>query len=135
MCRSCCRRTFGLQFLVFNLLEDTGFYWVHWTLHNPRLFVRFHYLHHRYDPPFSLSGEIMHPVEFLCNVLVPLMAGPVLFAAFGGGTHGEYYVACILGSVAARAARGGATGESGSVLTHEFNVPCFAVCCSRLCRQ
>ena len=39
--------------------------------------------------PCSLAGEIMHPVEFVCNVLIPMFTGPILFASFGGGCHGE----------------------------------------------
>jgi hypothetical protein len=42
----------------------------------------------RYDPPFALAGELQHPVEFLFNILVPLMAGPVI-TALTTGVHGS----------------------------------------------
>jgi hypothetical protein len=32
----------------------------------------------------SLAGEIQHPVEFVFNIIVPLMAGPVLMACISG---------------------------------------------------
>lgn len=60
---------------------------VHYAMHSPRLYRKYHYIHHAYDPPFSLSGEIQHPVEFFFNILLPLMSGPLLFAPLTG-THG-----------------------------------------------
>ena len=133
------RSTFFFQFIMFNFIEDTGFYWyvppslvtVHYTcadqlgscefsvislrccdvkfcickqragafcrrvhrlLHTPKLYNAYHYIHHKYDPPFSLAGEIQHPVEFFFNIIIPLMAGPVL-VALTSGIHGES--ACV----------------------------------------
>lgn len=80
--------TFCWQFLLFNVIEDTGFYWVHRWMHTPWAYKTIHVQHHLYDPPFSLSGELMHPAEFLFNVLVPLMLGPFLVAWYSG-LHGK----------------------------------------------
>ena len=43
---------------------------VHRLLHTPTLYNKVHYIHHAYDPPFALAGELQHPVEFLFNILV-----------------------------------------------------------------
>lgn len=72
---------FTVQFLIFNVVEDTGFYWVHRALHHPRLYRAIHRVHHQHIDTFSLAGEVAHPLEFLFNFLVPMMAGPVLCAA------------------------------------------------------
>ena len=82
---------------------------VHRLLHVPKFYKAYHIVHHQYDPPFrcthavhshckshfplrwagvlngcSLAGEIQHPVEFAFNIIVPLMAGPILMAAISG---------------------------------------------------
>jgi len=76
--------TFIFQFIVINIIEDTGFYWVHRYMHTPWAFKKFHYKHHEYTVPFSLTGEINHPVEFMCNILIPMMTGPFLCGYFQG---------------------------------------------------
>ena len=61
-------------------------------LHTPKLYNSIHHIHHKYDPPFALAGELQHPVEFLFNILVPLMLGPIL-SAVTTGVHGT---SCVL---------------------------------------
>eukprot|EP01116_Phalansterium_solitarium_P006684 TRINITY_DN1902_c0_g1_i1.p1 TRINITY_DN1902_c0_g1~~TRINITY_DN1902_c0_g1_i1.p1 ORF type:complete len:307 (+),score=34.13 TRINITY_DN1902_c0_g1_i1:1275-2195(+) len=75
---------FLTQFVIINLIEDTGFYWVHRWMHTEWAFKKFHYHHHKYLAPFSLVGEIAHPVEFLFNFLLPIMAGPLLLGYLQG---------------------------------------------------
>jgi len=77
-------KLFFFQFVVFNFLEDTGFYWIHRWLHTPYAYNKFHKLHHEYSDPFSLVGELAHPVEFVLNFLLPLMIGPFLLGYFQG---------------------------------------------------
>jgi Delta7-sterol 5-desaturase len=61
--------------VIYNIIEDTGFYWVHVWMHTPWAYKNFHFRHHEHVNVFSLTGEIAHPVEFVCNFLVPIMAG------------------------------------------------------------
>jgi len=75
---------FAFQFIIFNILEDTGFYWVHKWMHTRWAYSKFHYVHHEYTTPFSITGEIAHPVEFLLNFLFPIMVGPLLIGYFQG---------------------------------------------------
>ncbi len=46
-------------------------------MHTPKMYNSVHFIHHQYCPPFSLAGELQHPIEFVVNILLPLMAGPV----------------------------------------------------------
>jgi len=57
---------------------------VHRWLHTPWAFKKFHYVHHEYVTPFSLTGEIAHPVEFVLNFLLPAMLGPFLLGYIQG---------------------------------------------------
>eukprot|EP01112_Ceratiomyxa_fruticulosa_P016231 TRINITY_DN486_c0_g2_i4.p1 TRINITY_DN486_c0_g2~~TRINITY_DN486_c0_g2_i4.p1 ORF type:complete len:291 (-),score=38.18 TRINITY_DN486_c0_g2_i4:144-938(-) len=77
-------KIFAIQFIVFNVIEDTGFYWVHRLMHKPSWYKAYHYKHHEYTAPFSLTGEVAHPVEFLFNFLIPMMLGPLLMAYIQG---------------------------------------------------
>lgn len=65
-------------------MEDTGFYWIHRLLHHPYLYGKIHKIHHEFTETFSLNSTISHPFEFLFNVLLPLMSGPVIFGYFEG---------------------------------------------------
>jgi len=75
---------FIFQFVVFNIVEDAGFYWVHKWMHSPYAYKKFHYVHHEFITPYSLTGEIAHPVEFLLNFLLPILIGPFLCGYFQG---------------------------------------------------
>jgi len=77
---------FAFQFVVFNVLEDTGFYWIHRLLHTQWLYQNVHKRHHEFTEPFSLTGEISHPVEFVLNILLPLTIGPLIIA-YTQGLH------------------------------------------------
>jgi len=77
-------KSFAFQMVVFNILEDTGFYWVHRYLHTPWAYKKFHFRHHEFIDTFSLVGEIAHPVEFFANFLTPMMIGPFLLGYLQG---------------------------------------------------
>lgn len=70
------------QFIAFNLIEDTIFYWIHRLLHLPWFFKHIHVKHHQFDAAyghtFSLNGEYAHWMENLFNDLLPLLSGPWL---------------------------------------------------------
>lgn len=51
--------------------------------------------HHEFTQPFSLTGEIAHPVEFMFNFLVPLMAGPFLLAWTQGVHVVTFWIWCV----------------------------------------
>jgi methylsterol monooxygenase len=75
---------FGAQFVFFNLLEDALFYWVHRLFHHKTMFRKYHYIHHKYNAPYSLVGEIAHPMEFVCNFLLPALIPPLIAGLYSG---------------------------------------------------
>lgn len=79
-----CSSTCTLYFLLFNVLEDAGFYWVHRLLHHPKLYGPIHSVHHEFTETFSLNASISHPLEMIFNILLPLMAGPFIVGYFYG---------------------------------------------------
>ena len=84
------------QFLIFNIVEDTIFYWVHRLMHRPWFFKNVHEKHHhfdaRYGHTFSLNGEYAHWVESFLNDLIPLMMGPILCGMTTGTTLGLFWL-------------------------------------------
>jgi sterol desaturase/sphingolipid hydroxylase (fatty acid hydroxylase superfamily) len=78
---------FLAMFLVFNVVEDTLFYWSHRALHHPYLYQHVHSKHHSYTAPFALAGEVAHPLEFLFGFLVPIFAGPAAVGLCHGPVH------------------------------------------------
>lgn len=79
--------TFAIQFLAFNVIEDTMFYWTHRLLHVPYFYKKVHYKHHEYLSPFTLAGEVAHPLEFLFGFLLPSVSGPFLMSFFHDPVH------------------------------------------------
>ena len=57
------------QLVLFMILEDFAFYWLHRLLHHPKLYGRIHKLHHKYYAPIGLSSEFAHPVEVSLGIL------------------------------------------------------------------
>ena len=64
-------------FLVVLVLHDTYFYWIHWIMHRPKLFKRFHLIHHKSHDPTSLAAiSFNYPeamLELLFNVFIILV--------------------------------------------------------------
>lgn len=60
------------------LVEDYVFYWVHRTLHHPKLYW-IHKKHHKMYNTIHLSCIYTHWIEYLCGNAIPLTAGLMLF--------------------------------------------------------
>ncbi len=67
----------ALQLLFFVYLDDFLFYWAHRALHTQWLYKRIHGWHHTILTPWAITGNYMHPVEFVLIGAVALV-GPVL---------------------------------------------------------
>ncbi len=99
------------QFLFFNFMEDTLFYWVHRLMHFPWFFKHIHEKHHRFDAlyghTFSLNGEYAHWAESFLNDLIPLMAGPIICGMTTGTTLGMFWVWLIFRQIRSADAHSG----------------------------
>jgi sterol desaturase/sphingolipid hydroxylase (fatty acid hydroxylase superfamily) len=51
-------------------------------LHVPYFYAWIHKRHHEFITPYALSNEIAHPLEFLFNWLLPIVAGPFIIGWF-----------------------------------------------------
>jgi len=49
--------------IVYFIIEDTWFYWVHRLLHYGPFYTHIHKIHHHHTSPFTLAAEYAHPVE------------------------------------------------------------------------
>ncbi|TNE51186.1 MAG: fatty acid hydroxylase family protein [Deltaproteobacteria bacterium] len=77
----------ALQFVVFMLIEDTLFYWVHRAFHHRSLFRRFHRLHHDFRVSSAIASQYMHPVEFVAAGLIPTFTAPLVVLGLGWPVH------------------------------------------------
>lgn len=56
----------SLMFML--LMHDTYFYWMHRTLHHPKLFKIFHKVHHESKNPTPFAAFSFHPLEALTEI-------------------------------------------------------------------
>lgn len=69
------------QIVLFAVLDDFLYYWMHRTMHlNPYLYKKIHTVHHRITTPIAISGNYMHPIEFLL-ISTMILIGPILVGA------------------------------------------------------
>jgi sterol desaturase/sphingolipid hydroxylase (fatty acid hydroxylase superfamily) len=79
--------SFLWQFIVFYVLEDTLFYWIHRLLHTRYLYNQIHRKHHQFKTPIGLMSEYAHPIEGIFGFFLPAIAGPILLLALGVKVH------------------------------------------------
>ncbi len=78
----------GYWFLSLALLiaaHDTYFYWMHRLMHHPKLYRRFHLVHHQSTNPTPYTSFSFHPLESVLEfAIIPLLTllMPVHAAAF-----------------------------------------------------
>jgi len=69
-----------ITFLLSMILYDTSFYWIHRLLHQPELFKRIHYFHHRVSAPVPwttnsellIDGMLINIYWLLAPILLPI---------------------------------------------------------------
>jgi Delta7-sterol 5-desaturase len=60
--------------LLAMIIHDTYFYWIHRAMHHPRLFKRFHLVHHRSTNPSPLASYSFHFLEGIIeSLIVPIL--------------------------------------------------------------
>jgi len=58
-----------LIFLAVVILHDSYFYWIHWFMHKPKNFKRFHLIHHKSHDPSSLATISFNYTEAILELL------------------------------------------------------------------
>ena len=66
--------------LLFILVDDFLYYWMHRAMHTTWLYRRVHIVHHRHRTPWAISGHDMHPIEFVATASL-MMLGPLLLGS------------------------------------------------------
>jgi lathosterol oxidase len=63
-----------ISLLVYLFLHDTYFYWTHLWLHNPKIYRRFHRIHHQSIKPTPWTSFCFDPLESIMQaVIIPIM--------------------------------------------------------------
>ncbi len=83
---------YGIGYFLFTLgfvvvMHDTYFYWTHRLMHHPRLFRRFHRVHHLSHNPSPFTALSFHPLESVIEfgiipvlaLLMPMHVGALVF--------------------------------------------------------
>jgi methylsterol monooxygenase len=63
------------KFILNLFLFELQFYAVHYLLHTRLGYHYVHYVHHKYDNPFAMSAQYVHPVEFIF-LFIHVVSGP-----------------------------------------------------------
>jgi len=71
--------TIAWQMVVFLMVEDFYFYWIHRLLHYGPFYKHIHKIHHHHAAPFGIAAEYAHPIETAFLGLGTAL-GPLLFA-------------------------------------------------------
>lgn len=67
--------------LVFILIQETTFYYLHRMLHYGKFYRYVHKIHHHWQAPIAISALHCHPFEHFLANLLPVLIGPVLMGS------------------------------------------------------
>ena len=63
-----------LTFPIMAILHDTYFYWMHRTMHHPKIFKYVHLVHHKSTNPSPWAAYAFHPIEAIFEAAIfPIM--------------------------------------------------------------
>lgn len=67
-----------LEFAVFLIVEEIGFFYSHKLAHHPKLYRHIHKKHHEWTSPVGLTALYAHPIEHIFSNMLPLSLGPLI---------------------------------------------------------
>ena len=70
----------ALQLLFFIYLDDFLYYWMHRGMHTRFLLKHVHGVHHRVMTPWAITGNYMHPLEYVLTGTL-MFIGPAVIGA------------------------------------------------------
>lgn len=91
---------FPLSIFLALVIHDTYFYWMHWTVHRPKLFRHIHLVHHKSVNPSPWASYSFHftegvleamivPILFFLLPMHPLSLCVFVFASFTINVYGH----------------------------------------------
>jgi len=69
---------FWLQIPAALMIHDWYFYWMHRTVHHPKLYGRVHHTHHLSRNPTAFAAFAFHPIEAVLEVAIVVIITTVL---------------------------------------------------------
>src|SRR5699024_864971 len=73
--------TIFYHLLVFALIQEASFYYLHRALHHGKLYRHVHKINHFWQAPIAISALYCHPAEHFLANLVPVLLGPLVMAS------------------------------------------------------
>ena len=67
--------------VVFILVQETSFYYLHRLLHQKRFYRAVHKVHHYWQAPIAIAALYCHPIEHFLANLVPVLLGPLIMGS------------------------------------------------------
>nr|XP_002129861.1 fatty acid hydroxylase domain-containing protein 2-like [Ciona intestinalis] len=87
------------QLILFVVLQEIGFYYLHRMMHYPLLYKRIHKVHHEWTAPISLAVVYVHPIEHVIVNMIPILLSPILIGAHISTTWLWYVLATYYSTV------------------------------------
>jgi len=81
------------QWYFWIITEDLASTATHRLLHHPILYKKIHKLHHQFRQPIGISAELVHPVEFVFNTMLPFAVPNILL-----GDRIQFFTFIVIGS-------------------------------------
>jgi methylsterol monooxygenase len=60
------------------VIEEIGFFYAHWLVHQKPFYKHIHKQHHEWQAPIAIAALYAHPVEHILANMIPVVLGPTI---------------------------------------------------------